>query len=730
MAYKQIKGWYVMAVYLPDNKQFNVFVENTNGIIERLSAKAAKDDISTLEKLVANFKYKTEDFYRTERKLNIGVIGQVKAGKSSFLNTLLFNGKDILPKASTPKTATLTKMEYSDRNIISIEYYSVDEWEILKENAAVDLDDDVYTAAREIVGMVERNGVEPDAYLKKGHDEIEFDTYDNLIANLNNYVGEDGKFTPIVKAVTLYLNKEEFKGLSIVDTPGLNDPIASRTIRTKEFMEVCDVVFFLSQSGSFLDKSDWVLLASQLPQKGVKKLVLVASKYDSGIRDILRVQDEDDVFGCDENTADNIPAACKIIKKKLKRRARMKVEEFVSDLSSRDSSSELIDVIRQCSEPVLVSALACNMTGKPETEYSAEERNVYAALKNFSKDMQSDLKLLGNFDDINNIFNDVVAEKEAILEQKSKSFIPTAKAELCASLQEFKEKASKRVAVLEQNDRETLLEQKKFVEGQINNIRTDIAVVFGELNAKLETEKAEGVREIREAGKEYLEIKERTGERTRVESYRVSDSKWYNPFSWGSSHTEYHTYTEHYSYLLASDAVENLRKFSLEAVNNVEKVFSDALQLKEIKRKLLNVVIKNFDMGSEKYDLSLFRILVEETVNRIEFPVFNIDISDSMNSITAKFSGELTSAGQRNELSTALSNAISRVYDELSKKLSLTVTSFKGDMNKTAKYVEDSLLKNIVSEFETLLAQYENKETEISGYKTYVDMLDKEIAKL
>ena len=719
-----------MAVYLPDNKQFNIFVDNTNGIIERLSAKAAKEDISTLEKLVANFKYKTEDFYRTERKLNIGVIGQVKAGKSSFLNTLLFNGKDILPKASTPKTATLTKMEYSDRNIISIEYYSTEEWDNLKDNAAIDLDEDIYTVAREIFSMIERNGIEPEVYLQKGHEEIEFDTYDDLIASLNNYVGEDGKFTPIVKAVTLYLNKEEFKGLSIVDTPGLNDPILSRTIRTKEFMEVCDVVFFLSQSGSFLDKSDWELLASQLPQKGVKKLVLVASKYDSGIRDILRVQDDDDIFGTDENTADNIPAACKIIKKKLKKRARMKVEEFIKELSAKDSSSELIDVIRQCAVPVLVSALACNMAGKPEAEYSAEERNVYAALKNFSDDMQSDLKLLGNFDDINNIFNDVVAEKEAILEQKSKSFIPTAKAELCASLQEFKEKASKRVAVLEQNDRETLLEQKKFVEGQINNIRTDIAVVFGELNAKLETEKAEGVREIREAGKEYLEIKERTGERTRVESYRVSDSKWYNPFSWGSSHTEYHTYTEHYSYLLASDAVENLRKFSLETVNNVEKVFSDALQLKEIKRKLLNVVIKNFDMGSEKYDSSLFRILVEETVNRIEFPVFNIDISDSMNSITAKFSGELTSAGQRNELSTALSNAISRVYDELSKKLSLTVTSFKGDMNKTAKYVEDSLLKNIVSEFETLLAQYENKETEISGYKTYVDMLDKEIAKL
>ncbi len=102
--------------------------------------------------------------------------------------------------------------------------------------------------------------------------------------------------------------QKEFEGLSIVDTPGLNDPIASRTIRTKEFMEVCDVVFFLSQSGSFLDKSDWILLSSQLPQNGVKRLVLIASKYDSGVRDVLRMPtEEDDIFGEDENTADNIP---------------------------------------------------------------------------------------------------------------------------------------------------------------------------------------------------------------------------------------------------------------------------------------------------------------------------------------------------------------------------------------------------------------------------------------
>lgn len=711
-----------MAIFLADDKQFQFFIDDTNTIIERLSSKATKSDLAMLEKLIENFKIKTKDFYRENRKLNIGIVGQVKAGKSSFLNTLLFNGEEILPKASTPKTATLTKMEYSEHNIIQVEYYSVEEWEVLEDNALVDLDDEVYTSAREIVGMVRRNGLEPIHYLEMGNEQIEFATYNDLIANLNNYVGEDGKFTPIVKSVTLYLNKEEFKELSIVDTPGLNDPIASRTIRTKEFMEVCDVVFFLSQSGSFLDKSDWILLSSQLPQKGVKKLVLVASKYDSGIRDILRVQDDDDIFGEDNNTADTIPKACKIIKKKLKKRAKVKVEEFIKDLSVRESSSELIEVIKQCSDPILVSSIACNMAKKKEEDYTKEERNVYAALKKFSDDMENDLHLLGNFDEINSIFASVVVEKEALLEQKAKSFIPTAMAELLACLEDFKAKASKRLSVLEQNDKEALLEQKKFIEGQINNIRADITAVFGELNTKLETEKADGVREIRQASKDYLDVRERTGSITRHGSYTTGHLWW--------KKTHYYTYQEHYSYCIASDAIDNLRKFSMEAVNQVEKVFSDALELKEIKRRLLNVVVQNFDMGSEKYDSALFRILIEETVAQIEFPVFNIDISDAINGITAKFTGELTSAGQKTELTTALSKAISRIYDELCKKLTSSVAEFKAEMKNISKTVENSLLENINNEFEILLAQYEHKEKEIAEYKSYIELLDKEIARL
>ncbi len=197
-----------MEIFREDDQKFQDFIDSTEAVIADISGKAREDEIRGLESFLANFRLKTADFYRENRKLNIGVVGQVKAGKSSFLNTLLFNGQEILPKAATPKTATLTKMEYAEENVILIEYYSPEEWDVLTDNATVDLDDEIYTSAREIVDMVKRNGIDPRPYLERGYDRIEFSSYEELIAGLNDYVGEDGRYTPIVKDVILYMNKE------------------------------------------------------------------------------------------------------------------------------------------------------------------------------------------------------------------------------------------------------------------------------------------------------------------------------------------------------------------------------------------------------------------------------------------------------------------------------------------------------------------------------------------
>ncbi|GAA8750547.1 dynamin family protein [Helicobacter pylori] len=74
---------------------------------------------------------KTEELEKTlkgmqaeNRGLKVGIIGRVKAGKSSLLNALIFEGKDVLPKAATPMTASITILKYAQNLSTQVEFYS------------------------------------------------------------------------------------------------------------------------------------------------------------------------------------------------------------------------------------------------------------------------------------------------------------------------------------------------------------------------------------------------------------------------------------------------------------------------------------------------------------------------------------------------------------------------------------------------------------------------------
>ncbi len=60
----------------------------------------------------------------TNRDLKVGIIGCVKAGKSSLLNALIFEGVEVLPKAATPMTASLTILKYAKTLSAEVEFYS------------------------------------------------------------------------------------------------------------------------------------------------------------------------------------------------------------------------------------------------------------------------------------------------------------------------------------------------------------------------------------------------------------------------------------------------------------------------------------------------------------------------------------------------------------------------------------------------------------------------------
>ena len=92
--------------------------KEANGIGDTKNLQAALDEVNNVDRL-----------------LRVGIIGRVKAGKSSLLNALIFNGKDILPKAATPMTAALTRMEYSENIRAEVEFYDQADLDQIAENS-------------------------------------------------------------------------------------------------------------------------------------------------------------------------------------------------------------------------------------------------------------------------------------------------------------------------------------------------------------------------------------------------------------------------------------------------------------------------------------------------------------------------------------------------------------------------------------------------------------------
>lgn len=478
-------------------EEFKQFINSTTKTVSLLDKVDVFDFANQIRSLVEahrDFAIGGESLLKEGDVLKIGVVGQVKAGKSSFLNSLFFEGESVLPKASTPMTAGLTVLEYSDSNEFEVEYYTHEEWNEFKKQAdtyqSIEAEvranpenqgasesvirmevknrtSDVMQSAHELVS---RCGRMAQSKIGKGVESVPYNNTKELQKNLSSYVGADGEFTSVVKALTLKLNDQRLHGIRIVDTPGVNDPIVSRENRTKEFLHSCHGVFFLSYSSHFFDNVDMNFMNSRIGNQGVGTILMLASKWDDVLQDQAK-KCYDDLEKADEDSRSSLEQEFK----------KHKAQLIYPNIDMRFDTT---------------SGISYALATKPSDTWDEMERHVdkrmhelFPSAFSSDADAKETYLLLANLEQIRDEYLEKMfkANKDKIIQSKLSDYFSANMSNLTEQLSDLMDAADDKLKQLDSTELNEIYEQEKEQEELFEALKGEFTVFLSGFQNSLQT---------------------------------------------------------------------------------------------------------------------------------------------------------------------------------------------------------------------------------------------------
>lgn len=733
-----------------DNKSCNDFIKNVEDIAKKIGdgGKFVNPEyINDFSEKVRRAKEHAEDIVKTNRSLKIGIVGQVKAGKSSFLNALIFDGKDILPKAATPMTAALTKISYSENPGAKVVFYTKKDWEVIEDNSrhfdeefqrlernlrqrrrSMDLDigevqltqneiqnienqiPATYKSCKELTTMAENSfGI-----LSKLGKEESISVL-NLQTDLEQYVGADGKYTPIVKWIELEVNNALLKDIEIIDTPGLGDPIMSRSEKTKEFLMACDLVFVLSPAPQFMSKEDIALIVETLPGESINHAVLVGSKFDSAMLD-------------DSSRGRlNLISVLKVTAKKLNNSAQKVIT--ASRVSEKGNVHSLVlkrieeETRRQISEEgslYYISSILYNASRRMSAgeDLDEMEAHILSQMLYRFEGMKTDPEFLRELAGIDNLrdkeFKKIRKEKENIIAERSREFVKDQILSFTEQINTIQMEAEQMLRLTETSDFAALQKKLETSQNALISMRRDIQNEFE--RCAIDTRKyiVDIAQQVKSRAEEHTDIFISEGQDTQTR---------YREESFLIFFTEKVPYevTVFYKTANISDVITNLQKYIVNAEKNIAEGLRMAVNTNEIRNRIKNVVLRAFQKADAEFDENDILGPVELVLSKLTVPDFSVVNAQKYgNMILSEFPStqvmneeiatlELRQTQVLYEIANDITVAMEKKSDEIAKELKEQALHFTDDVKKSIENRIQRLQKNL-----------QDKEGSIQNYKNFL----------
>lgn len=706
-----------------------------------------------------------DSFAEQGRVLRIGIIGRVKAGKSSMLNALLFNGNDILPKAATPMTAALTIMEYSENVSAEVDFFTqqdIDEIKVKYDLFQKALDSKVKEKELENAERIKRKkGVNSlsaeeqqecrnkaksqaeremkddpsfasyDQYRRikeSGKSLSDLEQYRTISAGsveelmngvLNQFVGSSGAFMPFTKSVTLHIPEKGLQGLQIIDTPGINDPVTSRGERTDQLLQDCDVVLIVSPSGQFLSSEDTDLMHRVTTKEGTQQAYLIASQVDNqlfgsesqGLSDPIHVL---------ERISDNLTKHARNVLAK-------QVQEYPSMKVAADKLSKN-NVI--CSSSV---AFSLQQRFDEQHTWDANLQHVWRNLNQKFPDVFSHEELaknalnqLANIHQIHQIVSEVTANKEQILAQRRIDFENGKRTALQGYLKAWAERINEQIHQIQHADVDELRKQEAELKKQQATIDANVGGVYDDLISDIKLNLSKQLKDkLKSEMRRFDSVSDDAqGSETEYEEYQVKEKRgglFGTPLDWFDggktvTKTRSHSYTTVKAKPIRR-AIEEIRSNLEDELGHLSESYSQAW-----KKKIYSQVVSALReaMGDGELDVNIIARAVKNVLARIPEASFKLedDIPKSL-----KKTGKLTGYEAESYIEDA-EDYISNLKDVVNKDISAYMTTLVSNLKKIDLAKE--LTADLENNLKQLLSEIENKEASLFNYQG----IQKELADL
>lgn len=727
---------------------------------------------------VRNMQANFSEILEEGRVLHLGVVGEVKAGKSSFLNALLFEGEDVLPKAPTPMTAALTKLSYSEHPAAKIVFYSRDDWrgiermarrydeklnemysaycrefqeeqqrknrmgavlsQTIRHNQSASGQQSVrppekrmdgqpvkqpksiedferlrqeempsdWKACKEVCRLAQAGGVDIYRYLGQELVIPQEGSSNEYLHRLSDYVGSEGAYTPIVKYTEIQLNNPTLRGVEVVDTPGLNDPVISRSKKTKEFLIKCDAVFLLSYCGQFLGAEDIDFIMSTLPDEGIQKAVLIGSKMDSAI---LQYHQRNATF--------------RQAYLGTKHNCDQQAEKNIGDCKRNARGSRTVDQIERSLPPIYTSSMAYSAAVKQSKgqPLSAEEMHL---LENFHRrfsDFEDSLLMgLSSIEDARKeAFEGTIAQREAILQERAQTFFTSQKARFLKDLEDIYARAATSKSDLENFDCAQDEAQLKDMRSRLDTARVEVKGAFESAAVTAREAINDMAVEAMDEMNNHLRIEVATDKET-VHHSDTSGHLWWKK-------------TDHWDEIITThsaevrDAEENLRKYSTSCLRMVNTGFKHMIKIDDVKERVKSAIMKAFEQHDQNFDEQRILVPLDNALRRIILPNISLKLSKYTDMLDGKLSGMVTSGTVRNEdipeLKRAQDQVLAAMSEDIAEEIKAQGNKITDLLNEQAGLFIDGLVGELEENHKRLEKQIENKRENLQRYETLLENL-------